>query len=81
MANITKHYTKQIWKCNNSYNSRINFLISWNTISIDYFLKYASKFIQFKMSWTNKLNWRMFLSKLSTWIVLLFFFYLIQSIF
>lgn len=45
MGDVSKHYTELKWKCNYRKKRRINFFVSWHSISIDNLLKDEGEFI------------------------------------
>ena len=51
MTNITKHNSEKEREYCNSKQCRVDFFISWYTISIDNFLKRCCKVISLKVSW------------------------------
>jgi hypothetical protein len=52
MAHITKHHTEEEWESYNSNNSRVSFLIGWNTISVNDQLERHCEIISLNVSWS-----------------------------
>lgn len=51
MTNITKHDTEQEWERNTSEDSWVNFLVGWNSVSVDNLLIGPGKLVSLEMGW------------------------------
>lgn len=64
MTYISKHYSKHEWEENNSKKAWVNFLIPWDTVSIDNFLECPGEIINFKVGGNWSAFWRFQFNKL-----------------
>ena len=51
MTNITKHDSEQEGEDGNGKESRVDLLVSWNTVSVNDLLEGSSEVISFEVSW------------------------------
>ena len=50
MSNVTIHYSKEEWECNDEGDSRVSFFISRNSVLKHDLLECSCEFVQFEVS-------------------------------
>jgi hypothetical protein len=56
MTHISVHDTKQEWESNHGEDSRVDFLVHWDTIGVYNLLEWPSEFVAFDISgWLNSM--------------------------